>query len=179
MPAGIGSSAKRYAEAVFDIAKSQDNFDRWERDLTAMARAQEDPELSRLVSSPALRLAVKEAVLAKALPELGPEATNLTKLLLKRDKFALAPQIADYYRRMLNDYRGIATAEVASAVKLNDSELESIASRLSAVTGKKVIVKPVVDPSIIGGIVARIDDQLIDASIRGRLEALKKRLAAG
>lgn len=179
MPAGIGSSAKRYAEAVFDIAKSQDSFDQWEHDLTAIASIQEDPELSRLVSSPALGLPVKEAILAKALPELGPEATNLAKLLLRRGKFKLAPQIVDHYRHMLNDYRGIATAEVTSAVALNNSELESIASRLSAMTGKRVIVKPVVDPSIIGGIVARIDDQLIDASVRGRLEALKKRLAAG
>ncbi len=178
MPGDIGSSAKRYAEAVFDIAKSRNSFDRWERDLAAISSIQRDPELSQLLSSPALEFTVKEAVLAKALPELSPEATNLVKLLLRRRKFALATRIADYYRRMLNDYRGIATAEVTSAVTLNDTELESIASRLSAMTNKKVIVKPTVDPSIIGGIVARIDDQLIDASVRGRLEALKKRLAA-
>ena len=179
MPAGIGSSAKRYAEAVFDIAKSRNSFDPWEQDLVAIAGVQRDPELSRVLVSPALEFAVKEAILAKALPELSPEASNLAKLLLRRGKFALAPQIADYYRRMLNDYRGIATAEVTSAVALNSSELESIASSLSAMTGKKVIVKSVVDPSIIGGIGARIGDERIDASVKGRLEALKKRLAAG
>lgn len=179
MPAGIGSSAKRYAEAVFDIAKSRDSFDRWERDLTAIAKAQLDPELSRVVASPAVELTIKEEVLAKALPELSPEAANLVKLLVRKGRFSLASQVVAYYRRMLNDYRGIAAAQVTSAVSLSGSELEAIASKLSSMTGKKVIAESVVDPSIIGGIVARIGDQLIDASVRGRLEALRKRLAAG
>lgn len=178
MPATTSSSAKRYAEAVFDIAKSQNSFDRWGQDLTAMTRVLDDPELSRLLSSPAVALTVKEAILAKALPGLSTQAANLAKLLLRRGRFALAPQLDGYYRRMLNEYRGIAIAEVVSAVPLNDDELESVASRLSAMTSKKVIVEPVVDPSIIGGIVARIGDQLLDASVKGRLEALKKRLAA-
>jgi F-type H+-transporting ATPase subunit delta len=178
LPAMTGGSAKRYAEAVFGIAESHNSFGRWSQDLAAIAHVQEDADLNRLLSSPAVELTVKEAILAKALPQLSPEATNLVKLLLRKGRLSLATQIAGNYRRMLNDYRGIAVASVASAVPLNKSELEAVARRLSVMTGRQVQVEPTVDPSIMGGIVARIGDQLIDASVKGRLEALKKRLAA-
>jgi F-type H+-transporting ATPase subunit delta len=79
---------------------------------------------------------------------------------------------------MLNDHRGIATAQVTSAVPLSQAEVAAVAARLGAMTGRKIVVEPSVDPDIMGGIVARIGDQLIDASVRGRLEALKRRLAA-
>lgn len=179
MPATTSSSAKRYAEAVFDIASGRESFDRWTSDLAAISAVAEDPELSKLLSSPALELKVKDGILARALPELSAEATNLAKLLLRKGRFMLAADIARYYRRMLNDHRGIATASVVSAVPLGSAELEAVARRLSAATGRKVIVELTVDPSIVGGIVARIGDQLIDGSVRGRLEALKKRLANG
>ena len=177
MPSSVGGSARRYAEAVFDIAKSNGTFDRWLSDLTAMAQVQEDERLGRLLSTPALGLDVKDEVAATALPHLSPEARNLVKLLLRRGRFALASQIAAHYRIMLNDHRGIATAQVTSAVPLNQAELDAVAGRLAVMTGRKIVVEPSVDPDIMGGIVARIGDQLIDASVRGRLEALKRRLA--
>ena len=177
MPAAIGGSAKRYAEAIFDIAKSHNSFDRWLSDLTAIAEIEQDAEVSNALASPAIDISVKEAVIAEVLPDLSAEAHNLVKLLLRRGKMGLIAQILYHYRVLLNDYRGIATAEVTSAVPLGDHELAAVASRLSTMTGRKVVVEPTVDPSIMGGIVARIGDQLIDASVKGRLEALKKRLA--
>ncbi len=178
MPATIGGSAKRYAEAIFDIAKSHNSFDRWLADLAAIVDLQSNEQIDRVLSSPAVDFSVKETVVAKTLPDLTPQARNLVNLLLRRGRFGMAPQIAIHYRRMVNDYRGIATAQVTSAVALSDGELGAVAARLSTMTGRKVVVEPEVDPSIMGGIVARIGDQLIDASVRGRLEALKKRLAA-
>jgi F-type H+-transporting ATPase subunit delta len=177
LSASTSSSAKRYAEAIFDIAKSSNSFDLWSTELAAMAQVQSDPKLGRLLSSPALELSVKEEVLARALPDVSRETGNLVKLLLHKGRFGLASRIAGYYRAMLNDYRGIATAQVTSAVPLNEAERGAVADRLSTMTGRKVVVESEVDPSIIGGIVARIGDQLIDASVRGRLEALKRRLA--
>lgn len=178
MPATIGGSAKRYAEAIFDIARSHNSFDRWLADLLAIAEVQENETLSKVLSSPAIGFSTKEKIVAEALPNLSAEANNLVKLLLRRDRLVLAPQIAAHFRRIMNDYRGIATAQVTSAVPLNDRELAAVAGHLSTMTGRKVVVEPAVDPSIMGGIVARIGDQLIDASVKGRLEALKRRLAA-
>lgn len=177
MPATIGGSARRYAEAIFDIARSHDSFDKWLADLVAIAEAQQDHELGKVLASPAVEFAVKDRVVAQTLPDLSPEAHNLVKLLLRRGRLGLAPQIAAHFRLMLNDFRGIATAQVTSAVPLTDGELAAVSGRLAAMVGRKVLVEPEVDPSIMGGIVARIGDQLIDASVKGRLEALKKRLA--
>lgn len=177
MPSTVGGSAKRYAEAVFEIAKSKDTFDRWLSDLEAITRVREDERLGRLLSSPAIRLDAKDEVIARALPDLSLEARNLVKLLLRRGRFSLVPQITAHYKRMLNSHRGIATAQVTSAVPLSRQELDGVAERLAVMTGRKIIVEPAVDPEIMGGIVARIGDQLIDASVKGRLEALKRRLA--
>ena len=178
MPASIGGSARRYAEAIFEIARSHNSFDSWLSDLLAVAELEQSEQLGKVLASPAIEFSVKDTVVTKALPELSTEARNLVKLLMHREKLALVPQIAAHYRLMLNDYRGIATAQVTSAVPLDDRELAAVAGHLSTMTGRKVVVEPSVDPSILGGIVARIGDQLIDASVRGRLEALKKRLAA-
>lgn len=177
MPRTTAGVAKRYAEAVFETARAHDSFDRWSSDLAAIARAQEDPQISRLLATPAVGMSAKESILNQYLAEASPQARNLARLLLRKGRFHLAPRIAEQYRALLNEYRGIATARVASAVPLTEEQVEAIARRLSAMTGRSVVVETSVDPSIIGGIVARVGDQLIDASVRGRLEALKKRLA--
>lgn len=177
MPAIRSGIARRYAEAVFEIAKAHNSFDRWSTELGAISRVQRDPEVAALLATPAVGMSAKESLVAMALPDVSPEAMNLVRILLRRGRFALVPQIEDQYRLMLNSHRGIATAEVTSAVPLTAEELRLVEKRLSAMTGRKVVVETAVDKSIIGGIVARIGDQLIDASVQGRLEALKRRLA--
>ncbi|MHB1159809.1 MAG: F0F1 ATP synthase subunit delta [Chloroflexota bacterium] len=177
MPVVRSGIAKRYAEAAFEIAKARDSFDKWAQDLAEIAEAQQDPQVAAMVAAPAIAMSAKEAVLTRCLADISPEANNLVKLLLRKGRFPLAPQISAHYRKLLNDYRGIATAEVTSAVPLSHKELDAVARRLSDMTGRRVVVKPAVDPSVLGGIVARIGDQLIDASVRGRLEMLKRRLS--
>ncbi len=177
MPVARSGIARRYAEAVFEIAKAQDRFDPWTKELEAIAGAQQQPELAQLLASPAVGMSFKESFLTQYLEGISQEAMNLVQLLLRKGRFALAPQIADHYRDLLNEHRGITTAEVTSAVPLSTEELKAVAHRLSTMTGRRVVVETSVDPSIIGGIVARIGDQLIDASVKGRLEALKRRLA--
>ena len=177
MPTITSGSAKRYTEAVFRIAEANHSFDRWEAELERIAGLVETPELAAFLSAPAVGMMAKDTVLVRLLDGVSPEASNLVKLLLRKGKLALAPQIAAHYRDLLNSYRGIVTAEVVSAVPLNGEEKKAIARRLSQMTGRQVLVQDWVDSSIIGGIVARVGYQLIDDSVKGRLEALKKRLA--
>jgi F-type H+-transporting ATPase subunit delta len=177
VPVAGSGIARRYAEAVFEIAAAHDSFDRWSEELAAIARAQEQPEIGRLLANPAVGRPAKEGIAAEYLGEMSPEAGNLVRLLLRKGRFALAPRIAEAYRELLNEHRGIATASVVSAAPLDAAELAAVAKKLSGMTGRTVVVEPSVDPSLLGGIVARVGDQLIDASVRGRLEALKKRLA--
>ena len=168
--------AKRYAEAVFGIARDRGNFDRWSDELARIAMAQQNREISAILATPAIGMPAKESVLTQFLVGASPEALNLVRLLLHKGRFSIAPQIAEHYAQMLNDYRGIATAEVTSAVPLGAADIEAVSRRLSALTGRQVVVKTSVDPSILGGIVARIGDRLIDASVKGRLESLRRQL---
>lgn len=169
--------AKRYAEAVFEIARDNDSFDRWSEELGRIADAQQDPEMAAVLATPAIGMSAKESILTRFLTGASPEALNLVRLLLHKGRFSIAPQIAEHYGQMVNDYRGIATAEVTSAVPLGAAEIEAVGRRLSALMGRQVVVKTSVDPSVLGGIVARIGDQLIDASVKGRLESLRRQLA--
>jgi F-type H+-transporting ATPase subunit delta len=101
---------------------------------------------------------------------------NLLRLLEQRGKATLARAIQIAFQEMLDVRRGIAHAVVTTAVAIDDGERAAIATKLSSLTGKQVDVTSVVDPAIIGGIIARIGDQLVDGSTRSRLAALKRNL---
>ena len=178
MPVPRTGIAKRYAEAVFETARAHGTYDRWLQELDSIARMQEQPDLGRLLVSPAVSMAAKERMAKSYLGDISPEAANLVRLLLHKGRLPLARQIAEHYQRLLNAHRGMATAYVTSAVELTPRERQVIADRLSAMTGLRVMVDAAVDPTLIGGVVARIGDQLIDGSVRGRLEGLKRRLAS-
>lgn len=178
MPVARSGAARRYAEAVFGIARDQGSFDRWADDLRSIARAHGDEEFARVLDSPVVEAAAKEAMLGQYLAGASREARNLARILLHKGRFALAPLIAEHYQELVNEHQGIATADVASAAPLTPDQLRAVEAKLSSMTGRRVVAQHRVDPSLLGGIVARVGDQLIDASVRGRLEALKRRLAA-
>jgi F-type H+-transporting ATPase subunit delta len=104
-------------------------------------------------------------------------ALNLIYLLMAKGKLNNARQLADEYERLLNDHYGIKSAEVTTAIALDDAERERLGHHLEAIVGKKIRINTQIDPNILGGFIARIDDSLIDGSIRNKLEMLKKSLA--
>ena len=89
----------------------------------------------------------------------------------------MAGEIYEEYQRTLNTYRGIEEAEVVTAVPLGDEDKQKLTERLKALVGKEVVIKPVVDPGVIGGVVVRIGGKLLDGSTSNRLEVLKKVLS--
>src|SRR5205807_7039422 len=105
-------------------------------------------------------------------------ALNFARLLVQRRRVALAPQVVEDFNQMADDYLGLAHAEVTTAVPVSQQEQQLIAEQLSRLTGKRVDVRIRTDPSIIGGMVARVGDRLIDGSTRSRLLALRSRLEA-
>jgi len=176
MPAR-SASARRYAEAVFSIADESNTLDAWSRDLRALTDLVGDREAGALLGSNRVPRAEKMRLLTAALEgSVSPLAMNLVRLLEDRGKLALAPQIQQAFLEMADDRRGLAHAVVTTAVALSDDERLAVEQRLSQVTGKRVDVTAVVDPAIMGGLVARIGDHLIDGSTRSRLLALKRRI---
>ncbi|OGO50396.1 MAG: ATP synthase F1 subunit delta [Chloroflexi bacterium RBG_16_68_14] len=170
-------AAKRYAQAAFQLARDRGELEVWERDLGALADAFASAEALAFVSSHQVRTEAKEAFLRRVVGEPAPLIWNLVRLLAAKGRLALLPQIAEQFRALLDEHRGIAHAQVATAVAMSDGERQALARRLSELTGKQVLVEVQEAPEIIGGLIARIGDRLIDGSTRSKLQALKRQLA--
>ena len=171
-------SARRYAEAAFDIAAESEAFVAWGGDLRTIAEFVERPDVAGVLRGTRVPRPEKRRLLEAGLAgAVSPLALNLALLVLERGRLQLARGIQVAFQEMLDERLNIAHATVTTAVPLADEERSAVAAKLSSLTGKQVDVTPVVDESIIGGIIARIGDQLIDGSTRTRLLALKRRLA--
>ena len=172
----ITTSVKRYAQAVFEIALESNKLKEWQSDLRKIARLIQDTEFASLIENPKLPFELKAKLAREILGKINPMALNLVYLLIAKGKLKNAGQLADEYERLLNDHYGIKTAEVTTAIALDNTERERLSHHLEAIIGKKVSVNIQVNPDILGGFIARIDDSLIDGSIRNKLEMLKKSL---
>ena len=168
--------ARRYSQAVFNIALEKKELDRWQSDLRRIASLGENAALVAWFESPKLHFDDKAKLLSERLGDINPLALNLACLLVTRGRLGTIGDIADEYQHLLDDYRGIEQAEVTTAIPLDDKDKLRLEERLGIVVGKKVVLKTEVDTSLIGGIIARIGDKLIDGSTRSKLEALKREL---
>ena len=169
--------AKRFSQAVFKIALEKKELDRWQSDLSKIASLGEDATLISLLQDPRLHFDSKAKLLSERLGDINPLALNLVYLLATRGGLNMVGDIADEYQRLLDSYRGIERAEVTTAIPLNDEDKQRLAEYLGAAVGKKIVLKPEVDSKLIGGIVARVGDKLLDGSTRSKLAALKEELA--
>jgi F-type H+-transporting ATPase subunit delta len=170
-------SARRYAEAVLALAEDGDAMVSWSGDLRTIADFVSEPDIMGIVRSGKVPKAEKLRLLEAGLQgQISPLAMNLVRVLVERNKLALAGEIQTVFQEMIDERRGVAHATVTTAVALSDDERNAIAAKLSSMTGKQVDVTPIVDESIVAGVIARIGDQLIDGSTRTRLVALKRRL---
>jgi F-type H+-transporting ATPase subunit delta len=180
--------ARRFAEALFELARRDGLEDAWVEALDAAAAALATPGVLSLVENPAvpyqerlraIRAALSTSSLAAAVGPVADQLANLAGLLVERRRVSQLPAIAREYRRLLDRHRGVATAVVTSAAPLTRDELAAIGARVQAMTGTAVSLRTEVDPALIGGLTVRIGDRLLDASVRGRLERLRNQLLAG
>lgn len=174
---GIGSGpARRYADALFTIALDRGAIDPWQDELDRVATRLRDPTAMRALSRPIGDLTAKRDAIEALAGPLSREVRTLVSILLGRQRLHLVPVLAEAYRDRVRKHRGIEHAEVTTAVKLGAEDRGLIARRLAGYLGRQVEIEHRVDPDIIGGVVARVGDQLIDASLRARLEALRRRM---
>jgi F-type H+-transporting ATPase subunit delta len=173
--ATIGS-AKRYAQAVFQIALENNVIDEWRSELDSITVAFSDPQLKSILEDPKTSFEDKSQLINKCLPESSTMALNFAYLLIEKQKLVLMEKIVADYNRMADNYLGLEHARVTTAVELDTADRDRLSKHLASLTGKQVTVETDVDEAIIGGFVARIGDKLLDGSTRARLEALKKRL---
>jgi F-type H+-transporting ATPase subunit delta len=172
------TAARRYAEAAFEIGRADRTLDRWERDLQQLSAALADEQLRTLAEHPAVPYADKERVMRRVAGDVSPEALNLVLLMIRRGRPRAIPRMVEHFANLVRRERGVALAEVRTALPLDEQQRTAVMDRLHELTGDEIEINEVVDEGLIGGITVRIGDRLYDASVRSRLERLRARLTA-
>jgi F-type H+-transporting ATPase subunit delta len=170
--------ARRYAQAVFEIARQDDDLDTWATDLRTIRDTLEDSTTKSILENPVIPTDAKLALVAKNLHGLGEKQRNFAYVLVESHRTGAIADIASIFQSELDRLRGIVHARVTTAVHLSAEEQSDVTRRLEALTGRKVVMTTSVDPTILGGFVARIGDRLIDGSVVQRLNALRETLMA-
>ena len=172
-----GAIARRYAGAMFEIGLKHKALDRTLDDVQEMARVFANRKLSYLLREPKIPAKRKETAIRQALAsKVLPSSLNLALLVVQRGLVELMPNIARELEQLVLNYKNQAVAEVTTATEIGDAQMALIKKVLEQRTGKTILVETSVQPDILGGVIARVGDQVIDGSIRNRLNTLRQQL---
>ena len=173
------TTAKRYAKAVYELAEQSHDVTGWRARLARLQALLSDSEVAEIIANPAVsperRLQVVDVLDADQ--ALGEEGRNLGKLLIEARATEALPEIREEFDRLDDEAAGRVRAIATTAVPLGDADRDRLVADLSRRYGKEVRLQTRVDPSILGGLVLQVGDQLIDASVQTRLQQLRRQLA--
>ena len=169
--------ARPYAKAVFEQAREEGNMDGWSTLLGTLAAIVREPQMRLILSNPKVSHAkLLELVSSVYGGKLSASATNFIRVLIKSNRLRFAGQIAELFEQKRADAEGRIDIDVISAYELDSEQAKKIAEAMGRRTGRKVNIASVVDKSLIGGMIIRAGDSVIDASLRGRLNRLRNEL---
>jgi F-type H+-transporting ATPase subunit delta len=167
-----------YATAIFQIAEAEGALDRVSDELFRFAKSvEQNNELRSALADIAIPRENKYAVIQDLLGErASPQTLNILEFVVSQGRARALSEIVASLADLAANARDKVMAEVRSAIEIDDDTRQKIAEALSRATGKQVDVKVFVDPSVVGGIYAKVGDQVIDATVRHRLEELREQL---
>jgi len=167
-----------YAEALFRIVQAEGELDRVEDELFRFGKLLDsEHELKQALSDQNIDRAQRVKVLDDLLADkVSPHTLSLLTFVVEQGRARQLPQILELVTQLAAEARQSVVAEVRTAVPLDDGQRQQMAEALSQATGKKVEIKALVDPTLIGGVVAKVGDTVIDGSVRRRLEQLKEQV---
>ncbi|MBA3378308.1 MAG: ATP synthase F1 subunit delta [Chloroflexia bacterium] len=171
-------SAKRYAQAVVELAREKGSFDVWQRDLGSLRAVVSDADARSFLENPSVKASDKNQVVDSVLADAQPEARNLAHMLIERRRTGIIQDLADLFDEAVLAENGIALVDVTTAEPLDEAGQELVRDHLGRLLGKRIELRLREDPDIIGGFVARAGDQVIDGSVVNQLRRLRARLAA-
>jgi len=172
----MASVAGRYAAALFDLASDEKKVGDVEADLAKFQSLLDmSADLTNLVKSPLYSADEQSAAIEKlaAKAGIGPLTVNFLKLLIKNRRLFAISDMIKAYRALMARSRGEVTAEVTSAVALNEEQIEELKQTLKASVGKDVQLATRVDPSLLGGLIVKIGSRMVDSSLRTKLFNLR------
>jgi F-type H+-transporting ATPase subunit delta len=169
--------AQVYARSLFEVAEEADKIDDVREQLGEIADALDgDRDLQVFFFSPYFSTQEKSEGLDKAVTGAEPIVLNFLKLLIEKHRMPALFRIRRVYESLWEDYNKLLPVQITSAVELDKNVVKQIGDKISEQTGRKVDLSATVEPDILGGIVVRVGNQVLDASIRRRLEILRKQI---
>ena len=168
-----------YAEALFRVVQAEGELDLVEDELFRFGKLlEQNHELKQALSDQGIDKEQREKVLSELLTDkVTPHTLGLLTFIVSQGRARQLPQILNQVSALAAEARKSVVAEVRSAVPLDEKQQAELAASLSKATNKNVTVKVIVDPSVIGGVVAKVGDIVIDGSIKRRLEQLKEQVS--
>lgn len=176
--------ARRYAKALFAIGqeKGADALGTFGKDLTALAEMLDQaPELLRIFRNPIFTVEEKKKVLEKLFATLKPGdvVRNFCFLLADKERLAALPDIIDVYNELLDVEQGVVRGELVTAIELDSNKQAAVKDELEKKSGKKLVLDFDTDQSILGGVVLKVGDMIMDASLRAQLGMLQENIKRG
>jgi len=169
--------ARPYAEAAFSLAHEQNALPRWAEMLKVASNVASDPTVRAALDNPKLDTAAKESLLLSLCGDaLSAEGRSFVRVLLESDRMAVLPDVRLLCDTLKDSADGVARAHIVSAFPVDDAQLASLRAALEKRFGKKIEATVSVDPQLIGGARVTVGDTVIDASVRGELQAMSSQL---
>lgn len=172
------AAAKRYANAIFELAQPAGEIEEWSRRLASVRQLLGDPQVAAVLRNPTISMERRDALIASGPHVLDEEGTNLARLLIESGRTDEAPAIEEQFHRIADEAAGRVIATVTTAIELDPEDRERVQEQLAKRLAKEVRLSVVVDPLVIGGLKLQYGDRVVDATVATRLQQLRRRLAA-
>jgi F-type H+-transporting ATPase subunit delta len=174
------ATAVTYARSLLELAQERGTAESIGQDLSGIAEVlKTNPTFDAFLRDPGISHAERTRVIDSVLkPSIDPLLANFLGVLNNRNRLGILEQIASAYDDLLDEAMGKIEVDVTTAQRLSAEELEEVRQKISSALKKDAVIHQYVDESIIGGLVLRVEDKLIDASVRSQLETMKRQLLA-
>ena len=175
----LSTLARPYAEAVFRLAQGENDLAGWSARLQSLALIVSDAQVARLIADPAVSAdRVADLIVEVAGSDLGERGSNFVKVTAENDRLSLLPEIGAQFEALKANAEGTLEATITSAQELTQAQLDELVAGLKARFNRAVNVQVAVDPELIGGAIIAVGDQVIDGSVKGRLQRMSFALQA-
>ncbi|MGD8386596.1 MAG: F0F1 ATP synthase subunit delta [Desulfobacteraceae bacterium] len=174
--------AKRYAKALFSLGQEEGKFEQYGLELKEFAElCREQAEFGAVIANPVFAVEERKKILQAVLEKSGFSTTvkNFLTLLLDKDRMGAIASISEYYEKLWDEATNVARAKIVTARPLKEDAQKALKEALEALTSKQIKSEILEDPSLIGGVVVKIGDVVLDGSVKAQLEGLKESLKRG
>jgi F-type H+-transporting ATPase subunit delta len=164
--------ARPYADAAFQLARTTGALGPWQQALDRMAAVAADAQMVECIDNPRLQSSQVAQLFLDVVGSVSAEQQNFVRLLVDNERLQVLPEIRDLYVELKNGQEGVKEADIASAFPLDDATLKNLVAELEARFQCRIQATVSLDPELIGGVRIAVGDQVIDASVRGKLAAM-------